>query len=393
MWALSAAFQVLYAGVRDRYDIPIFPGEAAVTSSALLDFFAARRARGCPLVLATVFETRGSTYSKAGAHLLIDEDGVFRGMLSGGCLEGDLAARARVVLESGTPQCVTYDLARDDELWGMGVGCDGTIRVFLQPLDAQSGYVPFAGIAAALEGSRRVVAATVIESEGGAATPGLTCIVDAGGVSNFGIPDDLLTVLTGPARRALAVGSSATSRIRSGAGTSLVLFAVVTPPPRLLVLGAGADAEPLVRFAAELGWRCTVADHRQAYVDNGDFAAADQTVCVAADELATSIDLSAFDLAIVMSHHLASDRSYLRQLASTDMGYIGLLGPPARRARLLSELGTDAGNLDTRLHGPAGFDIGGRGPGPIALSIIAEMQCYLTGGQAISEDRRAETRG
>ena len=191
MWALSAAFQVLNAGVRDRYDIPIFPGEAAVTSSALLDFFAARRARGCPLVLATVFETRGSTYSKAGAHLLIDEDGVFRGMLSGGCLEGDLAARARVVLESGTPQCVTYDLARDDELWGMGVGCDGTIRVFLQPLDAQSGYVPFAGIAAALEGSRRVVAATVIESEGGAATPGGTCIVDAGGANNFGIPDDL----------------------------------------------------------------------------------------------------------------------------------------------------------------------------------------------------------
>jgi xanthine/CO dehydrogenase XdhC/CoxF family maturation factor len=362
-----------------------------VTPSALLQFFAARRDRGEPLVLATVFETRGSTYSKTGAHVLIDANGVFRGMLSGGCLEGDLAARARVVLESGAPQSVSYDLAHDDELWGMGVGCDGMIRVFLQALDPDGAYAPFAGIAAALEGNRPVVAATVIES--GVLTPGATCIVDGESVANFGIPDGLLAAITAPARRALAAGTSATARIRSGPTAALVLFAVLSPPPRLLVLGAGPDAEPLVRFAAELGWRCTVADHRPAYVDNGDFAGAVAALCVPADALAASLDLASFDLAIVMSHHLASDRSYLRQLARTDIGYVGLLGPPARRARLLSELGADAGNLGTRLRGPAGLDLGGRGPVPIALSIIAEMQSCLSRGQAVPEPRWAETRG
>lgn len=364
-----------------------------MTSSALLEFFAARRARGEPLVLATVFETQGSTYSKAGAHLLVDEGGVFRGMLSGGCLEGDLAVRARVVLESGAPQCVSYDLARDDELWGMGVGCDGKIRVFLQALRAQTDYAPFAGIAAALERPGPVVAATVIESASDAVAPGATCIVDGESVENLGMPDELLAALTDPARRALAAGASATSRIRSGPAAALVLFAVLRPPPRLLILGAGPDAVPLVRFAVELGWRCTVADHRQAYVDNGDFGAAAATVCVPPDALAASLDLAAFDLAIVMSHHLASDRSYLRQLARTDIGYVGLLGPPARRARLLSELGSDVGDLGARLRGPAGLDIGGRGPGPIALSIVAEMQSYLARGEAIPESRRAETRG
>jgi xanthine dehydrogenase accessory factor len=126
-----------------------------------------------------------------------------------------------------------------------------------------------------------------------------------------------------------------------------------------------------------LGWRCTVVDHRQAYIDNGDFAAAAATHRVPVDELSDRLDLATFDMAIVMSHHLASDRSYLRQLAGTDMDYIGLLGPANRRERLLSELGDVAERLTGRLKGPAGLDIGGRGPAPIALSIVAQMQTEL----------------
>ena len=80
-----------------------------------------------------------------------------------------------------------------------------------------------------------------------------------------------------------------------------------------------------------------------------------------------------------MSHHLASDRSYLEQLAATEVRYIGLLGPAARRNRLLSELGETGQALEGRLHGPAGIDLGGRGPAAIALSIVAEVQGVLQG--------------
>ena len=118
----------------------------------LLQFYEQRRESGEPLVLVTVFETEGSTYSKAGAQMLVDRNGVFRGMLSGGCLEGDLAVRAGQVLDSGKPQVATYDLGQDDELWGMGAGCDGLMRMVLQPLRAESGYAPFATIAEILRG-------------------------------------------------------------------------------------------------------------------------------------------------------------------------------------------------------------------------------------------------
>jgi len=106
-----------------------------MTAKGLLDAFERWSAGGSSLVLASVYETEGSTYSKAGAQMLINGDGDFQGMLSGGCLEGDLAERARAVLTSGEPQAVTYDLGmNDEELWGLGVGCDGLMRIFCSHL-------------------------------------------------------------------------------------------------------------------------------------------------------------------------------------------------------------------------------------------------------------------
>jgi xanthine/CO dehydrogenase XdhC/CoxF family maturation factor len=80
-----------------------------------------------------------------------------------------------------------------------------------------------------------------------------------------------------------------------------------------------------------------------------------------------------------MSHHLVSDLAYLQQLAQTQLRYIGLLGPAARRARLLAELKEDAQRLAGRLHGPAGLDIGANSPESIALAIVAEIQAVLAG--------------
>lgn len=341
--------------------------------TGLVRFFEQRRERGKSLALVTIYETSGSTYSKAGTHMLIDGDGDFHGMLSGGCLEGDLALRAAAVIDSGDAQTVTYDLAQDDELWGLGVGCDGVMRVFLQALTAENGYAPFHAIAGAMQGDRPARLAIVIESAHPTIPPGAAAIDTNDGVRGLGLADEVAGQLLQDVRRPVL------ERIVVDGEELNVLLATIRPPPRLLVLGAGPDAEPVVQFAAELGWRCTVADHRDAYVDSGDFGSAEDVFCLPAATLAESLDLSRYDAAVVMSHHLASDRAYLEQLAGTDMRYIGLLGPAARRDRLLSELGESAPALTARLHGPAGIDIGGRGPAAIALSIVAEIQGVLQG--------------
>ncbi len=351
-----------------------------MTPKNLLKSFDEWRKQQQALVLASVFETAGSTYSKTGARMLINSNGDFQGLLSGGCLEGDLAERARGVLTAGTAQMVTYDLGLNhEELWGLGIGCDGLMRIFLQPLLAENNYAPFVAIAAAYEGDHPEVAATVLESDQDGIEPGATLVTAGDQVELFGLTDDTAKDLLSEARAALADNMSSTRKVQIGNAQATVLFALVKPRPRLLVLGAGLDAEPVTRLAAELGWRITVIDHRPAYIEKGSFDDADKVICCPADEMAAVVDLAKFDTAIVMSHHLATDRSYLAQLSKLDIRYIGLLGPKDRRRRLLEDLGDDAKDLQGRLHGPAGLDIAAVGPAAIALSILAEMHGALAG--------------
>lgn len=340
-------------------------------SPYLLRSFDTWRVAGEPLVLATVFETAGSTYSKAGHRILLAANGDYRGLVSGGCLEGDLAERARGVIASAQPAAVTYDL-RDsaDELWGLGIGCNGLLRVFLQPLLPATGYEPFSAIAERLAGTRAAGVATVIESGRPDVPIGATAVADERGEQVFGAE----------LRGAERLRAAARSAMRSEAARLAdeqecrILYAPLKPIPRLLVLGGGLDARPLVAMAAELGWLVTVADHRLAYLSRGGFERAEHTVLVEPGKLAASLPLRDFDAIVVMSHHLATDRQYLAELASIETRYLGVLGPRARRDRLLDELADAASSLRARLKGPVGLDIGADSPESIALSILAELQ-------------------
>jgi xanthine/CO dehydrogenase XdhC/CoxF family maturation factor len=349
-----------------------------MTSSGLLNAFSAWSRDEKPLVLASVYETAGSTYSKAGAQMLITGDGKFQGMLSGGCLEGDLAERARGVLESNCPQSVTYDLGKnDEELWGLGVGCDGLMKIFLQPLDCAADYEPFSSMMRALAGDCDQVAATVIESTIQRLPIGATMVTADGKLAFSDVADEHKAQIRVIAEATLLARQSDCHEIATAAGNATLLFSLLRPPPAILVLGAGLDAEPVLRFSNELGWRVTIQDHRPAYIEAGNFTDAEQLHCMPVDDLATTLDLERYAAAIVMSHHLASDRQYLSQLARTRIPYIGLLGPIDRRRRLLEELGGLSTTLEPRLHGPAGIDLGGRGPASIALSIVAEIHQQL----------------
>jgi xanthine/CO dehydrogenase XdhC/CoxF family maturation factor len=341
----------------------------------LLQSFATWRAAREPLVLATVYETAGSTYSKAGHRILLAANGDYRGLVSGGCLEGDLAERARGVIATARAAAVTYDL-RDsaDDLWGLGVGCNGLLRVFLQPLLPDNDYQPFAAIAERLAGTRAGGVATVIESDRPHLALGATAVVDEADERVFGADAAAAEMLRAAARGAMRRG---TARLATEHGCR-VLCAALHAIPKLLVLGGGLDAIPLVGMAAELGWFVTVADHRAGHLARGGFERAERAVLVEPGNLAASLPLHDFDAIVVMSHHLATDRKYLAELAATEVRYLGVLGPRARRDRLLAELADVAPQLERRLKGPVGLDIGADSPESIALSILAELQSTLS---------------
>ena len=263
-----------------------------MTARHLLEAFAGWSAVNKPLVLASVFETEGSTYSKAGAQMLITADGHFQGMLSGGCLEGDLAERAHAVIDSAEPQSVTYDLGmNDEELWGLGVGCDGLMRIFLQPLLPGNDYEPFASMARAFAGESVQFAATVLESSLDSLTIGSTFVTVDAAVAFSNIADELVEQIKAEGTAALQSMRSSSKEIEFAGGTAKILISVLQPPPDVLVLGAGLDAEPVVRLASELGWRVTIQDHRPAYIESGNFATAEHVHCVPVAHIVQQISM------------------------------------------------------------------------------------------------------
>jgi len=333
------------------------------TGSLLHEFFSIYRRRGEPLVVATIVSTLGSTYRKAGAQMLIAGDGAVAGLLSGGCLEGDLAAHAETVLKTGQPKIVEYDTrGSDDLLWGIGLGCEGAMRILLTRLDADNDYQPFAYVQRCRDTHRAGSFTFVVESSNpqyafGSAYNGRAP----------GLPHEVLeTVDSGSGRIVIAAHAK-------------FLVIPVELPVRLLVLGAGPDAMPLVEMAGLLGWHVSVFDHRPAYAAPERFPRAFEVKCQPVAALPASIVDQPFDAAVVMSHHLPSDEAYLCALAQSRIRYVGLLGPAPRRQRLLSDIGLIAARLAPRLYGPVGLDIGASTPETIALAIVSEVQAVLAG--------------
>ncbi len=314
--------------------------------------------------------------------MLIDGNGESCGLLSGGCLESDLAEHARSVLNDGSARVVEYDLrSSDDLIWGLGLGCEGAMRIFLQRLAPADGYAPLTEIARAYAGRQPLAFATVIRSNVPGWPAGRVAFAD-------GKASDAIAASLAERSRGLMQRKAPAALVEIGSGESALTAFVdaIDLPPRILILGAGPDAAPVVGAINAVGWLVTLFDHRPAYAVAAHFPQAERVATAAAGELSTTVDLRQFDAAVVMSHNLVSDLAYLRQLAATLVGYIGLLGPAPRRHRLLAELGAEAGRLEGRLFGPVGLDIGARTPEAIALAIVAEIHAVLAGrsGQPFS---------
>jgi xanthine dehydrogenase accessory factor len=330
----------------------------------LVLLFDRARESGQPLVLCTVIRTGGSTYAKPGAQMLIAADGEYAGLLSGGCLEGDLRDHAREIVANGKARIVSYDMrSQDDQLFGLGSGCEGAMDILLTRVSAAEGWQPLEYMADCAHHLKTCRLGLVTASQDPAYPLGYA----VAGEGEAGALRDLVT-------------SALQSQVLTCSSPALELFVtVIPPPPRLLLAGAGPDARPVALLASFLGWDVTVVDHRASYLDALLFPASTMLVEMRAEDAARGLRLDEFDAAVVMSHHLDSDRHYLRALAHSGVRYVGLLGPAARREKLLGDLGPDADKLRERLRAPVGLDIGGRSPESIALSIVGEVHAALAG--------------
>ncbi len=350
------------------------------------EFFARERDAGRPLVAAWVIATEGSTYRKAGALMLFSAQGERCGLLSGGCLEGDLQEHAlRLLSGGGRVATRSYDSrGSDDPIWGLGLGCEGLMRMLLLRVDGACGYQPVEFLLSRATARVRGACAIVVSVEG---TDGPASALEPGTHWTWAEHETQAATLPEPilarCRARAASGVAGLEWLELGNQRAEVFFAPVARRPALLLCGAGPDAEPVAALAAQMGWQVSVVDHRPAYIAHERFATTGELRLVEADRLGQMLDLDRYDAAVVMSHHLVADGHYLGQLSGSRIGYVGLLGPAARRERLYAELGPRADALRPRLRAPVGLDLGGRTPEAIALSIVAEIQAMLNGRRGL----------
>ena len=344
----------------------------------LLLAYDVHRAAARPCALATVVEVLGSAYRRPGARMLVTDDGHLTGAISGGCLEGDARQRARQAIFRGQPTLVTYDTRdEDDPRHGLGPGCQGVVRILLEPLDFAAADNPLELLRSFALHPEPAVLATVFETahtSGLKAAVGQRLLLSAAGV--VGGASAVGTPLAAAAAATLAQGHSQVLNLNTAAGPVRALLELLSPPLRVVVYGAGNDAQPLVRLGASLGWHLTVLDGRPQLATAARFPEAAAVRVVPVTALPYEMPGEAY--AVLLSHNYAYDLAALALHITAGTPYIGLLGPHLKANRLLEELQLTEFEqrelLRTRLHSPIGLDLGSETPEEIALAIVAEIQ-------------------
>jgi len=323
-------------------------------------------AEGSGVAVATVIQTWGSAPQAPGSQLLIDAEGNFLGSVSGGCVEAEIVAQAADVIATATPKQLEFGV-EDHTAWKVGLACGGSIRVFVEPLEATgSTDGVLHRLMRDVESRRSVALITNL------ATGARSLAHSAGDVGH-----DLAPVLDEAFRRDKSMP------VAGGEGE--LFINVFSPTPRLIVVGAVHIAQQLVPMARALGHDVVVLDPRSAFATEQRFGET-QIVREWPDEALPKIGLDARTALIALTHDPRIDDPALIAALASNAFYVGALGSRkthAARVERLLQAGVPAADIE-RIHAPIGLDIGAQGAAEIALSIVAEITAVQRGKGARS---------
>ena len=320
---------------------------------------------GQSAALATIVATRGSTPQKVGARLLVGPENRRVGTLGGGAVEAEAIEETRRVLASARPVLRQYDLAGGTDDWGLA--CGGTMEVLFEPIGrAALGWLR--ALATSVRATDGVALAAVVEGR----DPTARLLVHDDGRIEPG---------AGEASALGAAGIEAARRILEREGAELidvdgakVYVEAFTPPPTLVVAGAGHVGKALAGLARFLGVRVVVVDDRPDYASRARFPEADEVIAAPVTETLAQLPMGRRSAIVVAMRNQDLDGEATVAALRSPARYVGLIGA-RRKAILVTERALAAGLPAERvraLRSPIGLDIGARTPEEIALSILAE---------------------
>ena len=347
--------------------------------SDIISAYHAAIAENKKTALATVVSVEGSSYRRPGARMLITEDGMLTGAISGGCLEGDALRKALLAIRENKNKLVTYDTTdEDDARFGVQLGCNGIVHILFEPLDQHNPTNPVELLKRLNFQRRPGLVTTFFSLSNKDWQPGTAFTVVGAEVinnTNVLVPQDLYQLFQTQSGGALQNQVTTISE----AGDLQALMQVVQPAVSLVIVGAGNDAIPLASLSRLIGWETTIVDGRPTHTNSGRFPGADRIIVSKAGAVLDQLpfdDLTAF---VLMTHNYNYDLEMLRQLITREITYIGLLGPVSKLRRMMQELGSDDSALAkfSNIFSPVGLDIGAETADEIALSVTAEIMSVM----------------
>ena len=310
------------------------------------------REAGDPVAIATVVETWGSSPRPLGSKMLVAGSGRMAGSVSNGCIEGDVFEEAQEVLASGRSKLVEYGVA-DDVAFEVGLACGGHIEVFIQP-------------------------ATKVHDEA------LRLLAED---RPFVLSTNMISGTTELVKR--------TPQTELPARDGDTFEEPFARPAHMVIVGAIHIAIPLHRLAKVMGYRVTVVDARAQFATHERFPEADELLVLWPDEALAGMTIDRSTALVILTHDPKFDLPALRAALPSGAGYIGAIGSRKTNQNRFDALRAEGFTEEqlTRVHGPIGLDLGGRGAEETALGIMAEVTAVRFGGSAVPmrEKRAAAT--
>lgn len=302
-----------------------------------------RAGRGA--VVATVVETWGSAPRGVGSQLVVSGDGEMEGSVSGGCVEGAVVLEAMEMVGADAGRMLEFGVS-DDEAFAVGLACGGRIKVWVEPVAVMGSLLE--EVVAARAGREAVAYCVNVEN-------GTREVVRDGHAERF--------------------------RADKSGMEGDVFVHIHNPPLRMVVVGAVHIAQALVPMARVAGYDPVLVDPRPAFAAEARFPG-ERIVEDWPDEALDALGLDARTCVVTLTHDPKLDDPAIERTLRSDVFYLGCLGSKrthAKRVARLEEAGFSEAEIG-RIHAPVGLNIGGRGPGEIAISIMAQVTEVLRRG-------------
>jgi xanthine dehydrogenase accessory factor len=331
--------------------------------------------------LATVVKVDGSSYRRPGARMLVTDDGIITGAISGGCLEGDALRKAQFAIATGENKFETYDSTDEDDIqFGLHLGCNGIVYILFEPIKKEDPKNPVELLRTVANGGGEAVLVTIFSKK--RILPG-TRLLWMGNIKTSSLDDCVLDFLNEPVQIAKEQKRSSFVDVEVQGTKCTAFIEYIDQPVSVIIAGAGNDVQPLVEMGAMLGWMVTVVDGRLNYGHADRFPKASKVLWSKPEDILSQVKTNEQSVFLLMSHNYNYDLKFLSQIIKQEFGYIGLLGPSQKRDRLFSDLRDQGIQLNveqlSKIHGPTGLDIGAENAMEIALSIVAEIKAFLSG--------------